>query len=134
MAYQLICGDWALKGIYVFYALQLGRAAVLSSPAIIAPLFFRRSRLSSVLSGVAAALALPLAAVYHDARFYNVVGMEWFDASPQGDARLLALAALIGAAFGLLIYGAEQMRSITPLLILSLAVALAGFAQPSFFP
>jgi hypothetical protein len=118
-----------LKDIYLYYALQLGRAVQLSSPAIIAPVFFRRSRLSSVLSGVAAAVALPLVAVYRDAHYYNVVGMEWFDVSPQGDARLLALATLIGVVLGHLIYAAELMRSVTPLFISSSVVALAGLNQ-----
>ena len=77
-----------------YLAGQLGGAIGLGFPGIIAPLFFRRSRLASVLSGVVAALVLPLGAIYYDVR----------PGQPEDYAVLLALAALMGVAFGLLWY------------------------------
>jgi phage shock protein PspC (stress-responsive transcriptional regulator) len=77
-----------------YLASQLGAAFGLGFPGIIAPLFFRRSRPASVLSGVAAALILPLASIYY--------GIE---TRPVADRFvLLALAALIGAGCGLIFY------------------------------
>lgn len=77
-----------------YLAGQLGGAIGLGFPGIIAPLFFRRSRFASVLSGVVGALILPIGAIYYDAR----------PGGPADQATLLGLAALIGALCGLLFY------------------------------
>jgi hypothetical protein len=85
-----------------YLATQLGGALALGFPGIIAPLFFRRSRLVSVLSGVIAALILPIGAIYYDAR----------PGRPEDHAVLLVLAALIGTGFGLLFYAIAGRRKV----------------------
>jgi hypothetical protein len=84
---------WADLSNYL--ASQLGAAFGLGFPGIIAPLFFRRSRLTSVLSGVVAALILPLASIYYGIEARPAVADRFV---------LLALAASIGAGCGLIFY------------------------------
>jgi len=85
-----------------YLAGQLGAAIGLGFPGVVAPLFFRRSRLASVLSGIVAALILPIGAIYYDAH----------PGSPEDHAVLLALAALIGVGAGLLLYAIAGRRKV----------------------
>ena len=81
---------------------QMGAALVAGFPGIIAPLFFRRSRLVSVLSGAIAANILPIGMVYYGA----------LAGGPEDAAALMALTTLLGAGAGLLLYtiGGRQKR------------------------